>query len=553
MIALRVEPPTGQPFEESFEGGVHVIGRSSHADLVIPDRSLSRQHAKLVFRDGAWMIEDLGSRNGTMVNRRRIAEPTVLRIGDIVALGASTVTVRPSDGNGSEPVPSVGGFGDLTMFKPAAQLLEQSSAEHRLDIASTDTRIRQYTERLRILNDVHEALGRSVAVDELLDLILDRAFDALRPEEGAIFLKVPDGDYHCAASRSVKGPSHRCLYSTHLIHEVAEKGLAALVLDAEMDERFNQAASILNAGVRSLVAAPLLDPEGPLGMIVLGSTFTVRRFNEEDMQLLVSLASVAAMRIRNLRLAEESAERKRLEREVRLAREIQMALLPDRLPDVPGWQLYGGNSPSRGVSGDLFKVVDRSSGSDYVLFIADVSGKGIGASLLTASLEALVAAQIEQNAPPDQACGLVSRLLYARTPPEKYATGFLGMLDAVSGTIRYASAGHNPGLVVRADGRTEWLEPTGMPLGILPVGEYTASEVTLDQGDAVILYTDGITEAEDPDEEQFGEERLEAVCVANRGLPPAELAAALNRELDAFAKGTPYADDRTVVIVRRDC
>lgn len=551
MIALHVEPPNGQVFDETLDSGVHVIGRSSHADVVIPDRSLSRQHAQIKFQDGAWVIEDLGSRNGTMVNRRRIDQPTMLRPGDIVGLGASTVTVRPAGAGAPASAPSDHGFGDLTMFKSAAQLLEESSAAQHLAEAPGDERFRRYAERLRTLNEVHEALGRSVAIEDLLDLILDRAFAALRPEEGAIFLKRPDGDYDCAASRSSRGTQHRCLYSTNLIREVAEKGLAALVLDAEMDDRFNQAASILNAGVRSLVAAPLLDPEGPLGMMVLGSTFTVRQFNEEDMQLLVSLASVAAMRIRNLRLAEESAERKRLEREVRLAREIQMALLPDSLPDVPGCELYGGNSPSRGVSGDLFKVVERVPGSDYVLFLADVSGKGIGASLLTASLEALVAAQIEQNAPPEQACGLVSRLLFERTPPEKFATGFLGMLDAATGTVRYASAGHNPGLVVRHDGTTEWLQPTGMPLGILPVGDYTASEVTLRPGDTMVLYTDGITEAADPDDEEFGEERLEAVCVANRELPPAELAVAINRELDAFAKGVPYADDRTMVIIRK--
>ncbi len=551
MIALHIEPPTGEAFVKRLDDGTHVIGRSDQADLVIPDRSLSRQHARLIFMDGDWTIEDLGSRNGTLVNRQRIDRPTPLRSGDVVALGASTFTVRP----GGEVVPAAGGggrnFGDHTMFKSAAALLEESGAVHLPAGAPVDDRIRSYAERLRTLNEVHEALGRTVAIEDLLDLILDRAFEALRPEEGAIFLKRPDGEYDCAASRSNRGTSHRCLYSTNLIREVAEKGLAALVLDAEIDDRFNKAMSILSSGVRSLVAAPLLDPDGPLGMMVLGSTFTVRRFNEEDMQLLTSLASVAAMRIRNLRLTEEAAERKRLEREVKLARDIQMALLPDRLPEVPGWELHGGNSPSRGVSGDLFKVVERTPGRDYALFLADVSGKGIGAALLTASLEALVAAQIEQRVPPDQACTLVSRLLYERTSPEKYATGFLGILDAGSGALCYTSAGHNPGLVVRNDGATEWLQASGMPLGLMPVGGYNTAEVTLAEGDTVVLYTDGITEANNPVDEEFGEQRLEAVCVANRHLPPRELAAALDRELEAFAQGVPYADDRTVVIVRK--
>ena len=551
MIALRIELPTGETFVKQLDGGTHIIGRSEQADLVITDRSLSRQHVRLAFHDGAWTIEDLGSRNGTVVNGQRIDRPTPLRPGDVVGLGASTIAVRSGE-EAASPDGSAGrGFGSQTMFRPAAQLLEESIAARPPAAAVGDERFRSYAERLRTLNEVHEALGRTVAIDDLLGLILDRAFAALRPEEGAIFLKRPDGEYRCAASRSNRQPEHRGLYSTHLIREVAEKGLAALVLDAEVDDRFKQAMSILSAGVRSLVAAPLLDPEGPLGMIVLGSTLAVRRFDEEDMQLLTSLASVAAMRIRNLRLAEEAAERKRLEHEVTLAREIQMALLPDRLPDVPGWQLHGGNSPSRGVSGDLFKVVERTPGRDYALFLADVSGKGIGAALLTASLEALVAAQIEQSVAPDQACRLVSRLLFERTSPEKYATGFLGVLDAGSGVLQYTSAGHNPGLVVRRDGSTEWLPASGPPLGLLPVGEYSAADITLAPGDTVVLYTDGLTEANNPDEEEFGEERFEAACVAKRHLPPRELAAALERELEDYAQGVPFADDRTVVIVRK--
>ncbi len=551
MIALNVEPPKGQAFDEQLDGGSHVIGRSSRADVVIPDRSLSRQHARLRLDNDTWLIEDLGSRNGTLVNRQKIAQPTALRPGDVVGLGASVVTVRRIGDEEASPAPQSGGMGDLTMFKPVSQVLEESSAGTPPIGVQDENRLRGYAERLRTLNEVHEALGRSVALEDLLDLILDRAFDALGPEEGAVFLKNREGGYDCAASRSNRGSHHRCLYSQNLIREVAEKGLAALVLDAEMDDRFNQAASILNAGVRSLVAAPLLDPNGPLGMMVLGSTFTVRQFNEEDMQLLVSLANVAAMRIQNLRLTEEAAERKRLEAEVRLARDIQMALLPQKLPDVEKYELHGGNLPSRGVSGDLFKVVERPPGGDCFVFLADVSGKGIAASLLTASLEALIAGQIELGASTDDSCALVSRLLFDRTPPEKYATGFLGVLDPETGDFRYTNAGHNSGLWIRNNGTTEWLEATGMPLGILPGGDYTTDVIRLDRGDVLVLYTDGITEAENPAEEEFGEERLKDVCFRHRELPLTDLAETLESELEAFAEGVPFADDRTFVMVRR--
>jgi sigma-B regulation protein RsbU (phosphoserine phosphatase) len=551
MITLNVVPAHGPPFEYRPEGEERVIGRSSKADLVIADRSLSRQHARLVYRDERWLIEDLGSRNGTHVNRMPISEATVLQDGDIIGLGASTVTVRQTGGLAAEPSLS-DAFGEHTVFRPAAELLE-SSAVHQPPAAVADAEtLKRYTQRLHMLNQVHQALGATVALDELLDLILDRAFEQLGPEEGAIFLRMDDGSYECAASRSHRGPDHRCLYSRALIREVAEKGLAALVLDAQIDERFNQAASILNAGVRSLVASPLQTPGGTLGMMVVGSTLSVRQFTEEDMELLTSLASVAAMRISNVRLAEEAVERKKLEHEVALAREIQVAALPDSLPEPEGYDLYGVNLPSRGVSGDFFKVVERGDGAECVFFLADVSGKGIGAAMLTTSVEALAAGPIEGGVSPDQACEQVSRRLFRRTPPEKYATAFMAVLEAASGVVRYTNAGHNSGLIIRDDGSTEWLESTGPPLGILEDGSYELKEAILRARDTLVLYTDGITEAESPDEEEYGEQRLETVCIRNRELPLGGLATALEVDLEAFANGVPYADDRTIVMVRRE-
>jgi serine phosphatase RsbU (regulator of sigma subunit) len=537
------------PFEYRVEEE-HVIGRSSKADLVIADRSLSRQHARLFRHNGSWLIEDMGSRNGTQVNRLQIADATKLKEGDVIGLGASTLTVRRI-GAGAQAV-GLELDAEHTLFRKASELLDSSEVKTpTAEMVDADT-LRRVSQRLQLLNEVHQALARPGELGELLDLILERAFNELNPEEGAVFLRMPGGLYECAANRSVHGPDHQCLYSRNLIREVAEKGLAALVLDAQMDERFSEAASMINAGMRSLVAAPLLAPEGPLGMIVLGSTLSVREFTEEDMELLTSLASVAAMRIRNVRLAVEAAERQRLEADVAMAREIQVGLLPDRLPDPPGYQLYGGNLPSRGVSGDFYVVVERGDGAECVFFLADVAGKGIGAAFLTASLEALAIGPIEQGIPPDEACDRVSRRLFKRTNPEKYATGFLAVLETASGKIKYANAGHNPGLLIHRDGATEWLASKGTPLGILANGSYEAAETTLGAGDTLVLYTDGITEAENPDEDEYGEERLEALCVQNRDKSLEDLDAALEQDLQEFTDGVPFADDRTVVMVRRE-
>jgi sigma-B regulation protein RsbU (phosphoserine phosphatase) len=260
---------------------------------------------------------------------------------------------------------------------------------------------------------------------------------------------------------------------------------------------------------------------------------------------------VAALRIRNVALTEEAAERRRLEEELKLARQIQVGLLPSELPDVPGYTFYGGNVPSRGVSGDYYKIVERRDGSEYVMVVADVSGKGIAASLLTASLEALSAGPIEVGQPAHDICSKVCRRLFHRTPPAKYATMFLGILEPETHAFTYTNAGHNPSLLVRADGRVEQLGPTGLPIGLMEVGNYTEAAIQFEPGDTLVLYTDGITEAENPQEEEYGLERLTRVCQQHRDKPLDQMAAEVNHHLDDFADGVPYADDRTLVLARR--
>jgi phosphoserine phosphatase RsbU/P len=545
MIRLRVLPPQGVPYDHLPDGDAVVVGRSTGCELVLADSFLSRQHARLWRRGDGWWIEDLGSRNGTRVNGEGVTAPRLLSPGDVIHLSASAIEVHAA-GEPVAPPDDALELGDQTYFRSAAELLdaERSATEAPADFS-------RYAERLRLVNEVHRDLGRSLALDELLERLLDRLFDHLRPERGAIYLARPDGGYQAAARRPAgDGPDERL--SSSLVREVAGKGLAALVLDARTDARFAAAQSILDLGVRSLVAAPLLDGDGSLGMIVLDSRLGVRQFTEGDMELLVSLASAAALRIRNIALAEEAAERRRMAAELALARHIQVALLPDKLPAVPGWRLHAGNLPSRGVSGDFYQVVPRDGGREVVLVVADVSGKGMAASLLTASLEALLAAPLEEGLAPEEMAARVSRLLHRRTPPEKYATVFLAVVEPATGVVAYASAGHNPGLVVRAGGTVERLSVGGPPIGLLPEAEYGAGRVDMAPGDTLLLYTDGIVEATDPDDVEYGLRRLEALAAVRRNEEPAALARAIEEEVEAFVRGVPIADDRTVVIARRD-
>jgi serine phosphatase RsbU (regulator of sigma subunit) len=517
------------------------------ADLTLADPFLSRRHSRLYRSGSGLLVEDLGSRNGTLVNGQRIAGPTPVGPGDVITISNSMLAVLDGAPAAVRPAEPEEDFLDGTIFHRASELLDRQS----VPAASNEADLRRYAERLKLLNEIHQALGRSLTLEKLLELILDRAFDHLRPDRGAILLKETDGGYRPAARRSTLDGAEDLVFSRSLVREVAEKGMAALVFDVHADERFAAALSMRISGIRSLVAAPLLDPEGTLGLIVLESRAGVRQFSEEDLELLVSLASVAALHIRNLALALEAAERRRLEAELALARRIQVALLPNRLPEVPGWELYGGNVPSRGVSGDYYEVVERDGGRECVLMVADVAGKGMAASLLTVSLQALSSGPIEDGLPPDEICARLSRLLYRRTPPEKYATAFLGILETATGRLRYTNAGHNPPLLLRADGTVEELAATGVPLGLLPQAPYEAGETLLAPGDLLVLYTDGMVEANDPLDEEYGLDRLKAACAAGRDEACCTLADILERDLEGFARGVPFADDRTIVLARR--
>lgn len=549
-----MHPGQGDRFTTDLKGELVVVGRSSEADLQVDDKYLSRKHAKLIFRENGWWVEDLGSRNGTKLNGSHIDEPTRLAAGDEIRLCQSTIIFDADEALADPPEPRADLHEPQTRFLSASEFTRLGSPQLTASLDSVEE-LRRQAERLHLLNDIHRVLDQSMELKGVLDLILDRAFDTLSPEEALIYLKQPDGSYQRAAQRSAAKVDAEHLYSETLIREVAEKGMAALVMDAGIDPKMADAQSILSLGVLSLVAAPLLDAEGSLGMIALTSTQGRSLFGEEDLELLVSLASIAAMRIRNVALAEKAAEeaaaRGRLEEELNLARQIQVALLPSRLPDVEGYELLGVNIPSRGISGDYYTVVERNGGDEFVLMVADVSGKGMAASLLTFSLEALAAGPIDNGQPVDEICTRVCRRLYKRTPPAKYATMFLAILDPQTNTLSYCNAGHNSGLLLGAQGGVRQLASSGPPIGLMPEGTYEEQGECLVPGDLLVLYTDGITEASDPDDEEYGIDRLAKICRLRRQDDLDLLAEAIQRDLDTFSRGIPYADDRTLLLIRR--
>lgn len=382
----------------------------------------------------------------------------------------------------------------------------------------------------------------------MLDLILERCFSVLAPEEGVVLLRTPAGPLEPAATRQRMGGTGPIHVSRRLIDEVAGKGKPALVMDAALDERLAGSESIIMSGVRSVVAAPLSDGDGALGLIVLSSRAGVRQFTQHDLDLLVSLASAAALRVRNVALAEEAAERRVLERELAIAHDMQMSMLPKPMPDRPGVSVAATLKPARSVGGDLY---DYWVADDRLWFIvADVAGHGVGAALYMAVVKALFRASAHGDVSVAGVAARINREIARDNDSMLFVTAMFGTLMLATGDVTVVDAGHNPAVVVSPDGRLDSPAiPKGVALGVVEDFEFNEGRFQLAPDTTLVLYTDGATDARSTADEIFGADRLmAAIRIANAG--PAALISSVTATIDAFATGAPQEDDITLLAIK---
>lgn len=521
-LRVRVESTGGAPEERVLEQTDVVIGRVATAGLVIADASVSRQHARLTFQNGAWWVEALSATNPTLLNDATIDRPHRLVPGDLLKMGTSAVRVLGSpDPPLQAPAPAPGQ-------------------------GATDDR---QSARLDILNEVHRALATAISLPGLLDLILERCFSVLAPEEGVVLLRTPDGSLEQAATRQRMGGAGPIHVSRRLIEEVAGKGKPALVMDAAIDERLAGSESIVMSGVRSVVAAPLSDGDGALGLIVLSSRAGVRQFTQHDLDLLVSLASAAALRVRNVALAEEAAERRVLERELAIAHDMQMSMLPKPMPDHPEVSVAATLEPAHSVGGDLY---DYWIAGDRLWFIvADVAGHGVGAALYMAVVKALFRASAHGDVSVAEVAARINREIARDNDSMLFVTAMFGELMLATGEVTMVDAGHNPAVVVAPGGRlTQPAIPKSVALGVVEDFEFSEGRFHLAPGTTLLLYTDGATDARSTSGDTFGADRLMA-AIRNADSAPAVLVSSVTAAIDAFATGAPQEDDITLLAIRR--
>jgi serine phosphatase RsbU (regulator of sigma subunit) len=538
------------------------IGRSARNDLCIPDPFASRVHAEVRREGDLYFLQDLGSANGTLYNGE-VAEGTIqLTNGGRVQIGETEIVFDDGSGafstgatmitdHAATPVPEAT-IALNSMDRTTSGLLEAiEGVRTQPDVGEVKRAVR-HSDLLALISKVGVTLLASATLNQTLEQIVSLVFEAVPADRCLIMMREDGGDelkVKVARLRDREGEVGEIRVSRTIMEEVVVKGKSVLTADAMHDPRLMSSTMTLQ-GVRSVLAVPLSVGEKVFGIIYADSPIAEGRFTKEHLEVLTMLASVAAIRVENARLAEERLERERLEQELQLASEIQQRFQPTTAPQVGGYEMQGISFPCYEIGGDYYDFIERPSGR-LIVALGDVSGKGTAAALLMSSLHAAVHAQVLTELRLVEIIKAVNRYLAENIPANRFVTLFCAELDAQEGILSFVNAGHNPPLIVHSSGTVEQLASGGLPLGINPLAEYDEGETRLQPGDVLVIYSDGVSEAVNPADEEFGTARLWEVVSSNLDASAAGIRDRIEAALTKFSQGARATDDITLVIVKR--
>lgn len=526
------------------------IGRSARSDVCIPDAFASRLHAEVREEGGAYWLLDLGSANGTRYNNSVVSVPIPLISGGEIQIGETVIIF--DDERLRKPNNSTLIADNMEALDPSMTIALARNANPTAEILESQFSTR--TELLGLISKVGVALLSSSGLDETLDQVATLVFETVPAERCVIMLRdeTEEGGMKISVAR-LRGREEKIeevRISRTVMDEVMENGKSVLTSDAQHDPRYaSQTMSLL--GIRSVLAVPLsVSATEVFGIIYADSPTHETTFSEEHLNILTTLASVASIRVENARLLEERFERERMERELELATEIQQSFQPSAPPFLEGYELQGISFSCYEIGGDYYDFITQHDGK-MLIALGDVSGKGTAAALLMSSLHASIHAQVAAKASLPEMIVAVNQYLADNTPTNRFVTLFAAELDQQTGTLRYINAGHNPPLIGHSDNTVEQLDLGGFPLGILPNAEYEVGETRLKTGDSLVIYSDGVTEANNLREEEFGIERLTEVVGKNVKSSASGMRDKVESALSAFTQTAPANDDITLVIVKR--
>ncbi len=436
---------------------------------------------------------------------------------------------------------------------PRAQLLHTAgsdvAAEEALLLLAAGARIselkRQIQEQrfqakfrgveLEALYDVGLAIASTLDLEELCEEALLRAVSLLDARRGALYL-LEGSSYHLTSRFGGEA----------LVELPAEDNDVASLAPGEGPEGWLP-------GARYLLAVPVEIEGDARGVLIVAdkeSRHGVGPFPIKDRRTLSLFANQAAIALENAKLHKLALEKERLEREMELAADIQKQLLPKVMPQIPGYEVIGWNRPARQAGGDYYDFRGLGNGG-WGLVVGDVVGKGVPAAILVSTLHSALHVLLDQMEVGPPLIERLNRHIFESSSANKFITMLLAALDPEGDRLAYINAGHNPGLLVRANGEVVQMTSAGLPLGLMPQGHFGVSTLDLDAGDLVCIYSDGITECEAPDEEELGLERLIGLLADHGRRPLSEILHRIDQAVTDFAQDQPQGDDQTVVLLRR--
>ena len=541
-LHLSVVDSEGDRREVEVHRSPFRIGRLPDCDLSLRDSRVSRTHAQILLESGKHFLEDLDSRHGVTVNGVKIKRHELSR-GDRIEFGVEDsyqVFV------GAEP-----GFSAPLMEKVAALPTEKSPGN---------------LGQLSAVLDVALALQSSLAVDDVLAAAVDAALVVTHAERGFLMLTDEQGELTIRVARDRDGKILRgddLRIPRTVIRKALEsrRDLLSMVFDpSEIEQTGSEAEGTVEAlALRSVVCVPLVRirvgqqhetsvlsaRQDTLGVLYADSK--QGELSSGNRELLQTLAIEISTVLENARLIEEERQKHDIEQELKIARDIQQSMLPAKLPTA-GWLVADGSSEAcQQVGGDYFDVMPLSP-DHWGAVLADVSGKGVSAALLTSLIQGAFFATADLDASLADIVARINNYICERSRSAKFATVFYCLLEK-DGLMRWVSAGHCPTIVARASGNVECLNATSFPIGLFPDAEFPQEETRLTPGDKVVLYSDGVSEAEDFSEEQFGEERLKEVVARNIQATSRELFQAVRDDINRFTAGAPQRDDLTLLVL----
>jgi phosphoserine phosphatase RsbU/P len=410
------------------------------------------------------------------------------------------------------------------------------------------------TDKLRMLLDITKKISRSLDLQEVLNLVMD-TLDSLIPYDAAgIFVVKCDDklaeDPCVFEAEAVRGYDIEELTNLHLKLGEGLIGQVALTAEPIISSDVRQNPNYINARgeTRSEMVAPIISNTEVIGVFDLESD-ELNAYHTDDLEVLMLLASQVAIIIEKVMLHEQMIEKKRLEGQLEVARQVQLELLPPKDPQLAGYDISAYNFPTEEVSGDYYdwvKIYDDQIG----LVIADVSGKGVPAALLMAFLRASLRAATHIGYSPHISMAKVNYLLWESIERNQFVTAFYGILDVTNKTLTYTNGGHNPPILLKQNGDFSFMERGSVPLGMFRDTRYHDYYLTTEPGDVLVLYTDGVTEAQNLKGEEYGRERLAQSARANHRLGARDLISALHNEVLEWTEGQGATDDVTFFVIK---